>query len=104
MFLLSLECCHYSLATLNWYEANRVTAVPKNLNPKKWSEFRQIFKYWSIDNGNLMKTLAVISNDKAKLDQCLKIAENVNRSCVQALMGAIKGKVRDFIQSSKILP
>ena len=42
IFWPDLASCHYSRATINWYETNGVSVVPKDVNPPNCPNFRPI--------------------------------------------------------------
>lgn len=53
LFLPDLASCHYSKATLAWYEANKVDFVPKAKNPPNCPELRPIVNGPSKNTGKL---------------------------------------------------
>ena len=48
LFLSDLTTTHYSKSSVDWYIANDVNFVPKELNPPNVSELGPIERYWAL--------------------------------------------------------
>lgn len=98
-FWPDLATCHYSKATINWYQNSKVDFVPVSMNPPNCPEFRPIERYWAIMKSKVKKTGRTFKNHKQVHRTWNKCAKKLSQSDVQKLMAPIKGKVRDFIRN-----
>jgi hypothetical protein len=98
MFWRDLASCHYSRATMDWYKSNQVDILPKNLNPPNCPAFRPIERFWGIVKGKLLKNGGTASDVKNLLQKWNKYAGEVTQELVQAMMGSINRKVREFLR------
>lgn len=98
-FWPDLASCHYSKATMSWYENNEVDVIAKNLNPPNCPELRPIERYWALVKRNLKKTGGVCSSLSVFQAKWRKSSEKVDREGVQRLMAVIKRNTRNFIRN-----
>ena len=61
-FWPDLASCHYSKATLKWYETNNVVFVPREANPSNRPELRPIERYWAMVKKKLKETKQLTRN------------------------------------------
>lgn len=102
LFWPDLASCHYSKATMAWYEANGVDVVPKDMNPPNCPEFHPIEQYWADIKGKMKKTGVIVKNDKDMTARFNKAAAEITQAHVRDMMGSIKGKVRNFIHTGEM--
>ena len=62
-----LASCQYSKSVLEWYEANSVHFVPKDMNPPNCPELRLVEQYWAIMKRELRKSKKTVKDDKDML-------------------------------------
>lgn len=103
-FWPDLASCHYSNATLGWYQENKVDLIPKGMNPPNVPEFRPIEKFWAIGKRKFKATRRTIRNEKDMLFAWTEAVNKIESSTVRTMMGTIKTKVRKFIRTGEIAP
>lgn len=98
-FWPDLASCHYSKTTVEWYSANSVDIVPKDMNPPNCPELRPIEQFWAITKQKLKKH-GRSSNSKQNMEiKWNKVCAEVPRKVVQNLMHGVKKKVRNFYRN-----
>ena len=85
-----------------WYEANEVEVVPKDMNPPNCQEFCPIEKYWADIKRKMKKTGVIVRNDKNMTARFNRAAVEITQAHVRGMMGSIKGKVRNFINTGEM--
>lgn len=96
IFWPDLASCHYTKDVLEWYKANDVDFVPKDLNPPNTPELRPIEKYWAIMKEHLLKRPKVVKNVEEMKKAWVNMQKTVDSEVVQNLMAGVKAKVRAF--------
>lgn len=99
-FWPDLASCHYSRSTLEWFERNGVTIVPKDMNPPNCPQFRPIERYWAIVKRKLKKTKGAARNAATLRNKWNQHAAKVSKGSVQNLMAVISRRVRAFLRDS----
>lgn len=94
LFWPDLASCHYSKATLEWYKANKVDVVEKDMNPPNCPEVRPIERYWAIMKRHLQKNVKAATSVNDFKKKWNRASDKVTDLVVQNLMKNIKKKVR----------
>lgn len=102
LFWPDLASCHYARNVMEWYEANDVNVVPKDLNPPNSPELRPIEKFWAIMKTQLRKHPKIIENELELKKVWVKTTKKLGKSVVQNLMDGVKRKVRAFGMGEEI--
>lgn len=76
LFWPDLASCHYSKSVLEWYEANSVHFVPKDMNPPNCPELRPVEQYWAIMKRELRKSKKTVKDEKDMLRKWKKKLRN----------------------------
>lgn len=98
-FWPDLASCHYARSTMEWYEANNVDVVAKEVNPPNCPQLRPIEKYWATVKRKLNKTGGASRNVQEMYRKWNKAATEVTPEAVRTSMGSIKTKVRKFLRN-----
>lgn len=61
-FWPNLASCHYARSTMEWFDANGVDKVEKDMDPHNCPQFRPIDKYWANVMRMIKKNGRVVSN------------------------------------------
>lgn len=101
-FWPDLASCHYSNATMKWYEANQVDVISKIMNPPNCPELRPIEKYWAIVKNKLMKNAGAANDVPTMTRKWNQNAGKVSDGLVQKMMSSIKTKTRKFFRSNEL--
>ena len=96
-----LAQCHYSNQTLEWYRANGVKIVTKDLNSPNCSELRPIERYWTIIKTKLRKGFKEAQNLIDFQRKWKLAASQVSDATVQVMMRDVKSKVWRFSRQSE---
>lgn len=83
MFWPDFASCHYSRATMNWFEVNRVGVMPKTMNPPKCLAFRPSEKFCAIIEKKLMKNGEPVKDINKMRQKWNKFAGEVTEELVQ---------------------
>lgn len=102
MFWPDLASCHYSKEVLEWYAANNVNFVAKEINPPNCPEFRPIEKYWAIVKRKLRGCGKEVRNAQQMRLKWNKFAGTVSPATVQIMMASITSKVRQFVRNGEM--
>lgn len=102
MFWPDLASCHYSKEVLEWYAANNVNFVAKEINPPNCPEFRPIEQYWAIVKRKLRGCGKEVTNAQQMRLKWNKFADTVSPATVQTMMASITSKVRQFVRSGEM--
>lgn len=94
LFWPDLASCHYSKVTKEWYKANKVDIVEKDMNPPNCPEVRPIERYWALMKRFLQKNTKAATSLPDFKRKWTKASENMTTTVVQNLMQNIKRKVR----------
>lgn len=95
-FWPDLATSHYSKATMEWYEANNVTVVPKDANPPNCPELRPIERYWALMKQSLKKTQKTAKNSTDFENRWRRAYTEVKEDTVKNLMAHLNRKVYKF--------
>jgi transposase len=101
IFWPDLASCHYSKDALEWYEVNKVTCVPKDMNPPNCPEIRPIETFWALTKANLRKYMKPADSVEKFKKDWPKVVKMVGESTVQKLMSSVKRKVRKLACPTK---
>ena len=96
LFWPDLASVHYAKDTINWYEANKVVFVPKEVNPHNCSHLRPIETYWALLKQQLMKTGKEAKNVVSFAWYWKNAAQRVRSDVVKRLMARLSSKVFKF--------
>ncbi|XP_055615271.1 uncharacterized protein LOC129761456 isoform X3 [Toxorhynchites rutilus septentrionalis] len=96
IFWPDLASCHYSKDVLEWYEANGVTFLPKEMNSPNALELRPIEKYWAIMKQALRKNPKVVKSEADFKRKWISVKKKLQLDVVQNLMDGVKRKVRAY--------
>lgn len=102
LFWPDLASCHYSRNVLEWYRANGVNFVPKDMNPPNSPELRPIEKFWAIMKTKLRKHPKIITTELELKKIWVNTTKTLGKSVVQNLMDGVKRKVRAFGMGEEI--
>lgn len=94
VFWPDLASCHYSRDTLQWYQSNNVTFVPKEMNPPNCPDIRPIETFWALAKAKLRKHVKPADILQKFKNDWSKVVKMIGESTVQKLMSRVKGKVR----------
>lgn len=101
IFWPDLATCHYSAATLEWYKANNINYVPKDMNPPNCPELRPIERYWARIKSKLQKGKQTAKSLQHFRRLWTAATRKIDNSTVQSLMNSIRKKVRLFSRKYK---
>lgn len=99
-FWPDLASCHYSRDVIEWYKQNNVDFIEKSVNPPNCPDFRPIEKFWAIIKRKLKKCGRTIKTPSDLEKWWKKMADKVDSTTVQEMMGGIQRKVRKFIRKA----
>ncbi|XP_055626225.1 uncharacterized protein LOC129768530 [Toxorhynchites rutilus septentrionalis] len=85
IFWPDLASCHYSKDVLEWYEANGVTFVPKEMNPPNAPELRPIEKYWAIMRRPSGRTQKLSNRRRTSRENGFLLKKNYNLTLYRTL-------------------
>lgn len=95
-FWPDLATCHYSKATLKWYEDHGVVFVPKESNPPNCPELRPIERYWALVKKELKLTKKRAKDMKDFRCKWNAAAKKVPETTIEALMAGVPEKIAEF--------
>jgi len=98
-FWPDLASCHYSKATMEWYEANKVVFVPKEANPPNCPELRPIEKYWALVKRKLKETKEVTKNEKDFRGKWKGASGKVSETTIKSMMEGVPEKIDNFCKN-----
>jgi hypothetical protein len=101
LFWPDLASIHYAKATLDWYEANNVDFVPKNMNPPNVPQIRPIEKYWAISKQYLRKTKRFAENINQFRRLFISTTKKLDEAAVQRLMRGLRTKLRNYTEQKE---
>lgn len=95
-FWPDLASCHYSKATMKWYDDNNIVLVPKDSNPPNCPELRPIERYWA-----LVKKILKLTNKEVKTIPTFKkmwttATNKVPNTTIKSMMLAVPEKIKNF--------
>lgn len=96
LFWPDLATAHYSKTTMEWYQANNVTVVPRDANPPNCPELRPIERYWALMKRTLKRTKQVAPNKEIFRNKWRRGYATVDETMVKNLMKGLNKKVRKF--------
>lgn len=100
-FWADLASVHFSKAAMEWYKANSVDVIPKEMNPPNCPQLRPIEKFWAIVKGKLKRSGGYVKDIKSMRSKWNQFAGKVTRKDVQKLMRPIRKQARLFIRSDE---
>jgi hypothetical protein len=100
-FWPDLASCHYAKDTIEWYQANEVDFITKDLNPPNCPNLRPIEKYWAIMKRKLKKTESSVGTTKQLLQKWNTHAKKVSSETIKSLMKSIHKNVNEFIKTGE---
>lgn len=102
VFWPDLATIHYSRAVLEWFKANNIVYVEKEMNPPNCPQLRNIEKYWA-KLKRIVKKKSTAAKDlptfKRKVNAAAKA---IGPEGVQSLMATVKARVRLFIRGQEL--
>lgn len=101
LFWPDLATSHYARSTLDWYQKNDITVVPKLANPPNCPELRPIEIYWAIIKRYLKKTKRTSISTADFKKKWFSATNRLDKDHVQRLMSRVTQKVRDFRKKIK---
>ncbi|XP_055585209.1 uncharacterized protein LOC129738055 [Uranotaenia lowii] len=85
IFWPDLALYHCSKDVLEWYEANGVTSVPKEMNPPNAPELRSIEKYWAIMKQAFRKNPKVVKSEADFKRKWISVKKNYSLTFYRTL-------------------
>lgn len=99
-FWPDLASCHYSKATIEWYEANNIQFVPREANPPNCPELRPIERYWALVKKNLKSTKKEARDiDKFKI-KWRAASEKITNVTIKSMMESVPAKIALFCKNN----
>jgi len=95
-FWPDLATCHYSRASLKWFEDNNISLVPKEANPPNCPELRPIERYWALVKRKLKETKSEAKDIIHFRDKWKVAAKKVPEATIKALMAEMSEKLTKF--------
>lgn len=99
-FWPDLASCHYSKATMEWYETNNVNVVPKDVNPPNVPELRPIERYWALCKRNLKESKKRAENIENFRRLWQTGSRKVTNETIKSLMLGIPKKIVEFCREN----
>ena len=96
LFWSDLASYHYAKDVLEWYKANGVHVVPKEVNPPNCPELRPIEQYWVLMKRELSQYEQQATTIEKFRKSRTKAAKSVAEQSAQTLMAGVNSKDRSL--------
>jgi hypothetical protein len=102
IFWPDLAPIHYSRTTLQWFDDNNITFVPKTANPAAVPEDRPIETYWAQCKRELKNEPKGAKDDKEFKYRWGRASSRVTKETIKSMMAKVREKVKLRSRMTKI--